>query len=269
MRLYYFTKENYGLSNLREKHLKIARISQLNDPFEFMGTDLSNDDLRKGIEALKEYYNEKIGLLCLSKAWDDPVQWAHYADKHKGLCLGFDVAEDVLTEVNYKDKRLSSDDFIARNDQLKEDFIAEMNTYIGSPESQEEYRARKDKFIKEVAPRRLNEETVTDKAGLEFMKKILCTKFSHWRYEQECRLFPRLLSAKSIDGLYYFNFSAELVLREVIIGVNSWLTTNKVKGALGAMSDIEVFKARLHNWQFALEKNLVYKSYAPDSLQFR
>ena len=55
MRLYYFTNAEYGLSDLREKHLKIARIDQLNDPFEFMGADLSNDDLRKEIEALKDW----------------------------------------------------------------------------------------------------------------------------------------------------------------------------------------------------------------------
>ena len=54
MRLYYFTNAEYGLSDLREKHLKISRIVQLNDPFEFMGADLSNDDLRKEIEALKD-----------------------------------------------------------------------------------------------------------------------------------------------------------------------------------------------------------------------
>ena len=54
MRLYYLTNAEYGLSDLREKHLKIARIDQLNDPFEFMCADLSNDDLRKEIEALKD-----------------------------------------------------------------------------------------------------------------------------------------------------------------------------------------------------------------------
>ena len=33
--------------------------------------------------------------------------WSHYADKHKGVCLGFDVGEDDnLLEVNYTNKRL-------------------------------------------------------------------------------------------------------------------------------------------------------------------
>ena len=72
MRLYHFTNAEHGLSDLREKHLKIARIDQLNDPFEFIGADLSNDDLRKGIEDVKNYYNEIIGMLCFSKNWDNP-----------------------------------------------------------------------------------------------------------------------------------------------------------------------------------------------------
>jgi hypothetical protein len=27
--------------------------------------------------------------------------WAHYADSHKGICLGFEIAEDYYKEVNY------------------------------------------------------------------------------------------------------------------------------------------------------------------------
>jgi len=33
------------------------------------------------------------GLLCFSRHWHNPVLWAHYADSHKGLCLGFDVPD--------------------------------------------------------------------------------------------------------------------------------------------------------------------------------
>ena len=265
MKLYYFTNAEYGLSDLREKHLKIARINQLNDPFEFMSADLSNDDLRKGIEALKEYHNGIIGLLCFSKNWDNPVQWAHYADKHKGLCLGFDVASSLCIKVDYKDERLSSVDVISGTDQFKSVLQDEMNTYIGVPASKEEFLVKKNEFIHKIAPRRLREETEADEVGLEFMKKILSTKYSHWHYEQEYRFFPYLSSAKYINSLYYFDFSAELVLREVIIGVNSWLTTNKVKGALGTISAVEVFKARLHDSRFIVEKNLVYKSYKSGS----
>ncbi len=41
-------------------------------------------------------------------AWSNPVIWAHYGDKHRGLCLGFEVPEmhgdpenDESHHVNY------------------------------------------------------------------------------------------------------------------------------------------------------------------------
>ncbi|MBE1161567.1 DUF2971 domain-containing protein [Dyella acidiphila] len=37
----------------------------------------------------------------IMKPYHDPVQWAHYAKKHQGPCLGFDVSNELLTQVNY------------------------------------------------------------------------------------------------------------------------------------------------------------------------
>ena len=183
--------------------------------------------------------------------------------------MGFDVADGFLKEVKYENERLPSDDLLAGMDQSEADLRVEMNTYIDPSASREEYQERKDEFIKEVAPGRLREETEADKASLEFMEKLLRTKFSHWGYEQEYRYFPFLSSAKSIGDLYFFDFSGELALREVIIGVNSWLTTNQIKGAIGARPEIDVFKARLHARRFAIEKSLVFKRYAAGSLRPR
>jgi hypothetical protein len=36
MRVYHFTKAVHGLEAIRRRRLKIARISELNDPFEFL-----------------------------------------------------------------------------------------------------------------------------------------------------------------------------------------------------------------------------------------
>lgn len=40
--------------------------------------------------------SEKYGLLCFCETWQSPLLWNHYADRHKGICLGFDVRETVL-----------------------------------------------------------------------------------------------------------------------------------------------------------------------------
>ena len=35
--------------------------------------------------------------------------WSHYADKHKGICFGFDVPDEMLVRVNYAGKKLVVD----------------------------------------------------------------------------------------------------------------------------------------------------------------
>jgi hypothetical protein len=44
---------------------------------------------------MKEQFGRRLGLLCFSRNWKNPVLWSHYAEKHTGICLGFD-ADDVV-----------------------------------------------------------------------------------------------------------------------------------------------------------------------------
>ena len=46
------------------------------------------------------------GLLCFSFNWSNPVLWAHYAEKHAGICLGFNVPDEYARSVMYVGKRL-------------------------------------------------------------------------------------------------------------------------------------------------------------------
>jgi len=46
------------------------------------------------------------GILCFSADWKDPVIWAHYSDKHRGLCLGFDIPDEKCKRIEYATKRL-------------------------------------------------------------------------------------------------------------------------------------------------------------------
>jgi hypothetical protein len=41
---------------------------------------------------------EHIGVLCLTESNKDVTMWAHYADNHKGLCLGFLITEKANPE---------------------------------------------------------------------------------------------------------------------------------------------------------------------------
>lgn len=205
MRVYHFLSLEYGLKDLREKRLKISEAKSLNDPFEFLGVDLSDKVTREKIEKLKEEFAKYFGLICFSKSWKNPVQWAHYANKHEGICLGFEIPDKRLKKVKYVDERLS----------------------LSTPMRQDEFR------------------------------ELFLTKFSHWSYEEEYRVFLDLTEQE--DGLYYENFSKEMILKQVIIGVKSSITEENVQDAFGK-GEIEIFKVRSAFKSFSMVRSLATDS---------
>lgn len=109
MRLYYFTSQKYGLQALCKRQLKIARINELNDPFEFLGWNLKEKRIRADLRKWKNERNSEIGVLCFSKKWSNPLLWGHYAEKHKGIAIGFDVPDSNLYQpVKYRRTRLAT-----------------------------------------------------------------------------------------------------------------------------------------------------------------
>jgi hypothetical protein len=202
MRLFYFVNEEYGLKDIRERRLKISRIAQLNDPFEFLGADLSNRNHRLSLNRTKSRLSEKHGLLCFTKNWHNPVQWSHYADHHRGICLGFDIPDNLPRQVSYVNSRF-------------------------------------------------NWPSVIDES---FMVQLLFTKFSHWSYEDEYRLYTTLEDCDS--GLYYYDFGSTLTLKQVIVGAESGITRAQLAEALGSLSNsVETFKARASFKSFRVVRN--------------
>lgn len=106
MRVYKFLSAHIGLKCLYERRLKISKIDDLNDPFDLLPFDLSNKRERQALHATRNALGAKRGVLCFSASWRDPVIWAHYSDKHKGICLGFDVPDDGAGRVEYVSERL-------------------------------------------------------------------------------------------------------------------------------------------------------------------
>jgi hypothetical protein len=96
-----FICARWGLEAIKNRRLKISTLDSLNDPFEVLPFDLSNVEHRIALEGTKDGMNQKTGLLCFCKHWHNPLMWAHYADRHRGICLGFEIAEDRQGEVRY------------------------------------------------------------------------------------------------------------------------------------------------------------------------
>jgi Protein of unknown function (DUF2971) len=109
MRLYYLTKLDTAKLILKERRMKLSLFGELNDPFELLGASIGDKLARRVFKViLSGHWSQTLGLICFSDTWQSPVMWAHYGDKHHGVCLGFDVRDDLAQEVQYKPDRLKN-----------------------------------------------------------------------------------------------------------------------------------------------------------------
>lgn len=210
MRVYHFLPQKWAFDDIEKKRLKISLIEDLNDPFELMGIDTSDLDVRQALQETRRELGSKNGVLCFSRSWSNPVLWSHYADKHKGIALGFEIPHSpespILMEV----------------------------CYVDSP------------------PRHTVEELLA--WGEPEMQRLLTTKFTHWKYEDEVRVFVSL-EEKEADGRYYFTFSDNLILTNVILGVRCEAENAQIQRLIcGFQKPVEIIRARLDSTSFSVGK---------------
>jgi len=104
-RAYHFVSLCHGLDDLRQRRLKIAQLDDLNDPFELFAFKQFDRRFRQANRATKQEMAQEHGLLCFSLDWHNPLMWTHYADRHRGIALGFDVDQQVMKHVSYIENR--------------------------------------------------------------------------------------------------------------------------------------------------------------------
>lgn len=215
MRLYHLTSAEYAISNIALCRLKIARFGDLNDPFELLAAELTDKDYRAAAKSWKQDFHKTKGLLCFSESWKNPVLWSHYADKHRGICLGFDVHDEYALEVNYTKERIKV---------------------------------------------RFENDDPEQGLSLGFVNKTLLTKYEHWIYEKERRMFLSLDEGTKENGLYFYSFSKMLELKEVIVGPNCETPINLIKEFIEKTnSTVRVIKARLGFKRFEVVVNKRYE----------
>lgn len=189
------------IDSLVKSSLYIPHISELNDPFDCQ-LDISSllervADSAKGqdLEFIRKYIENpgfiinwknvmnKIGVYSFSipdpneKILSEPLMWSHYADKHAGVCIKYNVTNDVF------DEYIKSDS----------DFMA---TGIVSYDS--------EKIIEEIRSLPLTIDDFT--VGL--ISKFLLTKSKSWVYENEARFVFRrsktiVLPKNIIEKIYF------------------------------------------------------------------
>jgi Protein of unknown function (DUF2971) len=127
MRVYHLLTAENGMSDISLRRIRISRVRDLNDPFELLAARADSEELRKGLRSWVEEFDRNKGLLCFSKRWRNPVLWSHYASKHRGMCLGFDVADKLLQDVQYTKDRLPIQFVDGTPDKgLEEEFVRDL-----------------------------------------------------------------------------------------------------------------------------------------------
>ncbi|MCH7777567.1 MAG: DUF2971 domain-containing protein [Gemmatimonadetes bacterium] len=184
IRVYHLSSAEFAISNIKLGRLKVARFSDLNDPFELMALNLRERRMRKVVRDFKNTYDSHTGLLCFSADWRNPVLWAHYADKNRGICLGFNLMRDRAQQVQYKDERILAN---------------------------------------------LGEEGDPLTLSTELQELLLRTKYRHWEYEDERRVFVPLEGAITEGSMHFCPFDQNLQLAEVILGPQCSLSLDDVR----------------------------------------
>lgn len=91
-RLYYTTSlETLEKFILPQLQIRLSTFDKVNDPFELLAIERGGRTQRRRFNWLYNYWVAQLGFVSLSETWRSPLVWAHYADDHKGVCLGIDV----------------------------------------------------------------------------------------------------------------------------------------------------------------------------------
>lgn len=91
-----------------------------------------------------------------------------------------------------------------------------------------------------------------------FMTKVLCTKYIHWQYEQEWRLFLPIDSREKVNGLFFEGFGSDIELAKVFIGPLSTTTSAEITEALGDLAKrVQINTTRLgfQTYEVRLQKS--------------
>lgn len=84
----------YTINSLIEKGIYKSDPKNFNDPFDpiFKIDDLNSEILKEKLKDIK--------IVSLSKNCDNYLMWSHYANSHKGICLGYKINKNKLGNEN-------------------------------------------------------------------------------------------------------------------------------------------------------------------------
>lgn len=239
--IYRYLDLQSGLATIEQKQFKVSRLSQLNDPFEWLPAIIGWQDTKvitpHHIELAQREMMATVdglfGIICFSGRSDLPALWAHYAQGHQGISIGVSANSPCFSRVGNPPKPINYDD---RRVQIKwSDLSRSINGSIPSPELKKAYQ------------------------NLGFRKGL------NWQYENEYRALFQLKDCEIVrDGMYFVESSDTFQITEIIIGANCPVDPGYLKKSLElhGYSDVKIFKSRLREDKHLMEKVPVLKSQA-------
>jgi len=104
---YQFLSSLNAITNLERKMVKVSRIMAVNDLFELQPYLRLDKEKRKQLGKIRTKVADIYGMVCFSTDWQEPIMWGHYADRNKGIVLGFELVSDrfVIKDVKYPTER--------------------------------------------------------------------------------------------------------------------------------------------------------------------
>jgi len=181
-----YTRVSGGVDNLyRDKKLSLKNYIQLKEICSEIVSD-ARHDLDKAHARIKKMMNT-FGIYCLSEVNDEILMWSHYADNHRGFCIGFNSLNESFTPRPNIFKLNYTEEYSDLNDpSLVLEFYEEMyyqNAHLPESEWHEKY-VNLMKKVKVIDDWKMACAVMTDKS-------------SRWAYEREFRLISRSSGLKT------------------------------------------------------------------------
>lgn len=104
----YYSNLNYASNAIKKGEVYLASPQDFNDGFE---ATLYDEDLRQYIPI------DKLHIFCLSPYYLNQSMWGLYANNEQGVCVGYDVPENLINSVRYTNDlitKASIDDAITK-----------------------------------------------------------------------------------------------------------------------------------------------------------
>ncbi len=248
MNLYYKYLPPERLTYLDNELLRYTQPIDLNDPFEClpkkpsekeftdiikkvsellpkMGIPLNENaeilELEKMYREAYQNVNNDIGILSLTKKWNNTLMWAHYTNSHKGFCVGFDPKDE------YFQNFLSS-------------------------------HQKKSKTIMEVVYSDKRVEIPMELSEKKLKFEPFITKSTDWKYEEEVRVISTLnMSDKKIDcnpvNIHLFKVPHKSI-KEIVAGANMDEKNEELIKDFCTKNKIEFYKSKISDEQFNMQR---------------